>query len=788
MHPPVGCPGRPPRACGGGATPKRGRGQERAEERVDVLRPRGVAWPPVAGDWLRPGRVAAELLLARGSGWLEAERTSFQFLPWLAIGFGFGIVLYFAAGTEPAPAAALGLVAVCAVFAVAMRNRPPALILSMVALAIAAGFAVACVKRVVIEHEMLRSAVWNAAVSGFVEAREQRERTDRIVVKVVSVDGLRLREKPARVRVSLKKGTAPPVGAFVEFRARLTPPLEPLRAGGYDYARDLYFKGIGASGFVLGAIRIREPPPLVQPGLNLAVTAYVQGLREAIDARIRAVLEGDHAAIASALITGKRDAISASANEAMYVSSLAHVLSISGYHMAVVAGLAFFVLRAILALSPTLASNYPIKKWSAFGAFLVAAFYLLLSGAEVATQRSFIMVAIVLCGVMLDRPALTLRTLAIAAFAVLAVMPEAVVHPSFQMSFAATLILIAGYRAGLDWTRASAENSFAARMALWGIREVAMLVIASLLAGLATALFAAYHFHRFSSYGVLSNLLAMPVVSAWVMPAGILGVVSIPFGFDGIWWRIMGEGIDWMVAIAQWVSDLPGALVHLRAFGVGPLLLATGGLVVFCLMRSPLRSAGLIVMIAAGGWAMRTPPPDILIAPGGASVAVRTAEGRLAILRGGSDAFVVRNWLAADGDSRDASDKALAAAFTCDDLGCVARLADGRLLAAARHPAALDDDCAHAALVVAAFDVRRNCEAALVIDRQSSLDSGGREIRLTDSGLVESRIRPKGIDRPWRPARSEASEGAAASASRAGSAEGTPQDATPRAEDLDPDD
>src|SRR5437899_3247172 len=224
----------------------------------------------------------------------------------------------------------------------------------------------------------------------------------------------------------------------------------------------------------------------------------------------------------------------------MYVSGFAHVLSISGYHMAVVAGLMFFGFRAAFALMPAFASRYPIKKWAALAALAAAAFYLLLSGAEVATQRSFIMIAIVLIGVMVDRSALTLRTLTVAALGVLLLVPEAVVHPSFQMSFAATLALVAGYERGLPWMTAGADTPLGARIALWGGREVVGLVLGSLLAGTATMLYAAYHFHRLAPYGLLANLLAMPVVSAWVMPMGILGVLALPFGFDGFFWRLMG--------------------------------------------------------------------------------------------------------------------------------------------------------------------------------------------------------------------------------------------------------
>src|SRR5262249_45463762 len=266
--------------------------------------------------------------------------------------------------------------------------------------------------------------------------------------------------------------------------------------------------------------------------------AFIEGIRNAIDGRIRASLGGDLGAIASALITGKRDAITAPVNDAMYVSGLGHVLSISGYHMVIVTGVVFFAIRAVLALVPALGRRRPIKKWAAAAALVAAAFYLLLSGAEVATQRAFIMTAIVLIGVMVDRPALTLRNLALAALGVLLIAPEAVAHPSFQMSFAATLALVAVYDRGLPGRRAGVDTPLGARVALWGGREILALVLASLVAGLATTLYAAYHFHRLAPYGVLANLLAMPVVSLVAMPFGLLALVAMPFGFDGPLWQV----------------------------------------------------------------------------------------------------------------------------------------------------------------------------------------------------------------------------------------------------------
>ncbi len=468
--------------------------------------------------------------------------------------------------------------------------------------------------------------------------------------------------------------------------------------------------------------------------------------------RIRTTLSGDARVIASALITGKRDAISAPVSEAMYVSSLAHVLSISGYHMAVVAGVVFVFLRAALALAPGLAERRPIKKWAAAAAFLAAAFYLVLSGAEVATQRAFIMTAIVLAGVMLDRQALTLRTLAIAALAVMAVTPEAVVHPSFQMSFAATLALVAAYDRGIPWIAAGGKTSLGARFALWGARELAALVFASLVAGLATTVFAAYHFHRLAPYGVLANLLAMPVVSAFVMPTGLLALAALPFGFDAPVWRLMGHGVDWMTGIALWVASLPGAVGRIPAFGIAPLLVATAGLIVICLLRTPLRWSGAGLLLLAALLAAATPRPDVLVAADGETVAVRRPDGRLAVLKTRSQSFAPRDWLGADGDARQPGDAELASGFVCDPVGCIARLADGTVVAIAQTAEAFADDCSRAALVVARRDPPADC-AATVIDRSRLGAKGALALRRIGQGWDITAARPPGYDRPWAPRR-----------------------------------
>jgi len=444
--------------------------------------------------------------------------------------------------------------------------------------------------------------------------------------------------------------------------------------------------------------------------------------------------------------------------------------------MAVVAGVVFFALRALLAFIPALANRRPIKKWAALAALAAAAFYLVLSGAEVATQRAFIMTAIVLVGVMFDRPALTLRTLALAAFGVMLFAPQAVVHPSFQMSFAATLALVAASERGLPGA-ASADTSFGARIALWGGREILGLALVSVVAGLATTLYAAYHFHRLAPYGVLANLLAMPIVSIWVMPAGLAALIAIPFGFDGLLWRLMGEGIDWMIAIALWVASLPGAVGRIAAFGIGPLLAGTAGLIVLCLLRSPLRLTGVGLIVLAAIFAFRAPLPDVLIAADGQAIAVRGVDGRLTIHRTGGDAFTVREWLAADGDARLPTDAGLGQGFRCDATGCVASLIDGRLVSRVLTPEAFAEDCSRAAVVVTARHAPADCRA-LVIDRNISRSQAAIALTRRGDAMELTSARPPGQDRPWARAQAAPAE-APSSVLRTQS-----RDATPRPQDL----
>jgi competence protein ComEC len=301
---------------------------------------------------------------------------------------------------------------------------------------------------------------------------------------------------------------------------------------------------------------------------------------------------------------------------------------------------------------------------------------------------------------------------------------------------------------------ATADHSTTARAALWGGRELAMLALASLVAGLATTPYAAFHFHRVTPYGVIANLLAMPMVSAVVMPAGLLGLAAMPFGLDGVFWRIMEIGIEWMIVVSLWVAALPGAIGRIAAFGTGPLLLASFGIILLGLLRTPLRYAGALLVTIATGWALLTPQPEILIAGDGRQVALRGIDGRLRVMQSGTDHFRLKEWLGSDADSRAVDAASLRKGVSCDADGCVAALADGGLVALSFRADGIADDCAKARVVVALAQPPPDC-AARLISADMLKQTGALALRQTQGSngdIVIEAVRPRGLDRPWSPA------------------------------------
>jgi competence protein ComEC len=716
-------------------------GRSRVGPRAAVLGARQAAtWTAGGGRVLGAAR---EWL----GGAVRLEADAGRLAPWLAVGFGAGILLYFAAPSEPSIWAPVATLVAFIAIAWTSRERPLAFAVSLALIAVAAGFSAGCLRGVVVAHSTLTRPTGTLTLSGFVEARDATERSDRIVLRLTKAIGPGASRTPKRVRVSLQRGTAPRVGEHVALRAQLLPLLGPTRPGGFDYARNSYFAQIGATGFVLGRARAADHAGAVP--VDLRVLGAIETVRRKMHERIRSVLPGEVGAIASALVTGIRDEIPNEVNEAMRVSGLAHVLSISGLHMVLAVGALFALTRGILVLVPGLALRRPVKKWAALVALAGATGYLILSGAAVPTQRAYIMIAVVLVGVLIDRPALTIRTLATAAAVLLALEPEAILHPSFQMSFAATLALVALFeRLAPLLARPPAPGSgivgrLSERLGRW----ILLGALTSLAAGLATTVYAAFHFHRLAPFGLLANVLAMPVISFVIMPAALVSVLLMPFGYDALGWQAMGFGIELMVAIARWVAALPGAEGRVAAFGAGALLIASLALLVLTLPASRLKLAGIPLFGLALGLAMSTPRPDVLVEAEGRVVAVRGPDGRLSILDARRSRIAAENWLAADGDGRKLTAE-LGAGFTCDPMRCTAQLRDGSTVVVARAQETLADACRNAALIVTRLEVIANC-AAPVVEPRMLATTGAISLRRSEGKWVADPSRSPVADRPW---------------------------------------
>ena len=402
------------------------------------------------------------IALAAAGRALEAEAD--RWFVWLPVLFAGGIVTYFALENEPDPRVAVALVTGALGLCLALRAAPLGLAIGGASLAFALGFADAKLRTEMARAPVLSHELRYVPVTGFIENHELRDKgRARLTLRVIALDDLQQANRPYRVRLTLpaKGDLIDQTGAVVTLKATLQPPPEPVEPGGFDFARQAWFARLGGTGYATSKIELAEDGR--EPPWDIAAWAAIDGLRVAINHRIRAALPGETGEIAVALITGEQGGISQETKQAMRDSGLAHILSISGLHMVIMAGTVFWLVRALLALWPRLALNYPIKKWAAGAALAASTFYLALSGAAVPTVRSWIMMSIVLIAMMLDRPALTMRNVALAALLILIVAPESLFDPSFEMSFAAVVALVALYQ----WLGTRERSGLADVSPLW---------------------------------------------------------------------------------------------------------------------------------------------------------------------------------------------------------------------------------------------------------------------------------------------------------------------------------
>jgi competence protein ComEC len=667
---------------------------------------------------------------------------------WVAPALAAGIGMYFMLLTEPGKLllfTAAGLAAVLMWFGRAAG-------LMLLAGVMLLGFALAGVQSWRAAAPLLASTTGEVTVTGRVLSVERSSRTRRVmIVAPEAIQGLAPERLPARLRLSLpEKAGATPPGARVSFKARLAPLPSPVQPGGFDYGRSLWLDGIGGTGRVTSeTITLLDGPALAFP-----LDPWLAALRAAMGARIHAALAEPYASFAEALITGERSTIPPEINKSLLVSGLYHILSISGLHMWLAAGGVFWTVRAGLALVPGLALRYPIRKWAAGAALLMGLFYMLLAEGGVATARSFIMVAIVFFAIIVERPAVSMRNLMLAAVVILVLDPEAAIEASFQMSFLAVLGLVAFYEFWARWKagRETVEvhRRWTSRVAVWAATAFLASLVTSLIAGFSSSLPAAYHFGRISPYGVVANGLAIPVVGVLVMPFALLAAVLMPFGLEQLPLVVMGKGLELVIAISNAVAAFPGANEVIAKPPLMAMVVLASGMMLLCLLSGPVRLAGLGVMAAGGLLALTAPPlPDLLIETTGSNVAFRDDAGRLVPARPRHARFAVEKWLQANGEEAGLAEAAKRTGWTCADGRCSAQVR-GRTIVYLAGREGKEAQCRGVDILIADFPLRGACRfVPLRIDRFDLWRHGAHAVYLSGPESEVRTARGEQGRRPW---------------------------------------
>lgn len=670
-------------------------------------------------------------------------------LLWCAPALAAGAGLYFALSEEPGQLLTLAVATLALLLLWLGRTAP----LALLAGALALGFALASFQAQRAAGPMLTASTPEVTVVGLVESIETTSPARLVMVLAPdSIETIGADRLPRALRLSLlKRQGVPAVGTRISFKARLATLPVPVEPGGFDYGRSLWLDGIGGTGRVTSTVvTLADGPRALLP-----VDSWLADVRAAMGARIRAALAEPYASFAEALITGERSSIPPQINKSLLISGLYHILSISGLHMWLAAGGVFWVLRAGLALFPGLALRYPIRRWAAAAALLMGLFYMLLANGGAATARSFIMVAIVFFAIIVERPAVSIRNLALAAVILLLVDPQAAIEASFQMSFLAVLGLVAFYEAWAHYRAGQGPadprpRHWSLRLAAWAGAAFTASLATSFIAGFSSSLPAAYHFGRISPYGVLANGLAVPVIGALVMPFALLAAVLMPLGLEYWPLLVMGKGLQLVMMISDFVASLPGANEMIARPWEPAILVTVSGLVVLCLLSGPVRLAGLAIMAVGGALMLAEPPqPDLLVEARGQNVALRNSTGQLVPAQPRRARFAVEKWLQATGDEASLGEAAKRSGWSCLGARCEATVKGRRIVYLSGGEGGFVD-CRGADVVIAAFPLRGACRhARLRIDRFDLWRRGAYAVYLSEPDILVRTARGEQGRRPW---------------------------------------
>ena len=666
-------------------------------------------------------------LRERIESFLEAERA--QLPPWAVVGFGCGIAAWFALGSPNDWLAFLALSSGAAMAGFTLRGGRAERALGWFALAVTLGCALIWARSILVAAPTLDRptiATFDARV----------EKVEPLVAKgdvrlTVAPSGPKL---PPRVRVSLPAEDAPKLlspGAEIRVRARLVGPPAMALPGSYDFARDAWFRGIGGVGRALG------PLQLIEPGR----AGGLDGLRARLGQHIRERLPGPAGGIATALANGDQNAVDQDDADAMRRSGLTHLLSVSGLHIAAAIGAAMLLTLKLLALSERLALRFNLVMVAAGAGAIAGIGYTLLTGAQVPTVRSCIVALLVLAGIALGREALSMRLLAVAALAILVIRPESLAGASFQLSFAAVASIIALHSTA--WARRTFMKRDEGLVARGGRAVLAMLAT-GLSVEIALIPLALFHFHRAGLYGIGANLIAIPLTTFVIMPAGALLLVSL--GLGAPLWYLTGLAIDALLWLAHTVGSASGAVATLAAMPGWAFAMFVAGGLWLALWAGRARLFGLVPIAIAAVATIAAPSPDLLVTGDGMHLAVVASDGTPRILRDRTGDFMRQVFAESSGFDGEPELLEEAPFAACSHDACVANVTrDGRSwrIMATRSTAWLEwpdmvKACSEADIAVSDRWLPRGCTPKwLTLDRHTLERTGGVAIYLgKEPGLV----------------------------------------------------
>lgn len=672
---------------------------------------------------------------------------------WAPFCFAAGIAVYFGLKFEPQIwIGALTTLVLTGISFFLSRNqdehpfRKLGFILSIGAVLIFFGFSIAQIRTSFVYTPILIKKISFTTLTGTIESIEPlgEEEGSRVVLENLEIEKLKPKETPRKVRLKIRKDEALQQGQRIKALANLNPTGTPVMPGAFDFQRMMFFKGIGGVGFTYKA------PEILEQGQKTG--SWLSAIRQKITDKVITATNNPQQAVIVALMTGQRGAIADENWDALRQSGLAHLLAISGLHVGMVAGVLFFFSRLLMAFFPALALHYPIKKYAAVIALIGALFYTLIVGATIPTQRALMMTGLVMVAIIFDRSPFSLRLVALAALVVLFFSPESLTSVSFQMSFAAVAALIYFYDLIRPyWIAMHRKAGFSRKVALYFIG----ISLTTIVAGTATGLFSLYHFQNYAVFGVLANIIAVPLMAFVVMPLIVLSYVLMPLGLENLSLGVIEWGVSWVLATAHWVSHIDGASWHIAAFPhwIFISMVCCGWF--WIAWKGRFKRIVIPIFIIMIGLISLYKQADILVSSKVNLVAITNETGSLWLSTRVKERYSSDQWMRLNGLTNQEKLKwpkegsVDGFPLTCGQYGCRGEL-KGQKISVAFHNKAWQEDCDWADLVISEQPIPyKKCKAETVIDFFDVWREGNHAIWLTPNKVEIKTVEEVRGLRPW---------------------------------------